>query len=242
MNYLQMPDHVFKHDLTSTELRIYCDVWTMTRKGGENWKSNATIAEQFAVHRSSVIRAINGLVSRGLLEREETENGRYLVAQVVAYTRPVATTRPVASAQQGSSVPATGGVASAQQSSSVHATQIENNRELNREVSRESASLVFPFDSEKFKESWNEWREYKRDQFKFKFKTVKSEQLALHKLHRDTHGDEQQAIEAIATAIASGWRGLFPRAAGSGQQSKSTTSWKYEIAEELAARNGFDRK
>ena len=227
MNYLQMPDHVFKHDLTSTELRIYCDVWTMTRKGGEYWKSNATIAEQFAVHRSSVIRAINGLVSRGLLEREETENGRYLVAQVVAYTRPVATTRPVASAQQGSSV---------------HATQIENNRELNREVSRESASLVFPFDSEKFKESWNEWREYKRDQFKFKFKTVKSEQLALHKLHRDTHGDEQQAIEAIATAIASGWRGLFPRAAGSGQQPKSTTSWKYEIAEELAARNGYNRQ
>lgn len=237
-----MPDHVLKHDLTSTELRIYCDVWTMTKTGGEYWKSNATIAEQFAVHRSSVIRAINGLVSRGLLERNETENGRYLVAQVVAYTRPVATTLPVASAQQGSSVPATGGVASAQQSSSVHATQIENNRKENREENRESASLVFLFNSKEFKNAWNEWREYKRDQFKFKFKTVKSEQLALHKLHRDTHGDEQQAIEAIATAIASGWRGLFPRAATGGQQPKSTTSWKHEIAQELAARNGFDGK
>ena len=230
-----MPDHVFKHDLTSTELRIYCDVWTMTRKG-EYWKSNATIAEQFGVHRSSVIRAINGLVSRGLLEREETENGRYLVAQVVAYTRPVATTRPVASAQQGSSVPATGGVASAQQSSSVHATQIENNREVNREVSRESASLVFPFDSDRFIQAWSEWREYKRTQFKFKFKTTKSEQLALHKLHRDTHGDEQQAIEAITTAIASGWRGLFPRTGGTGQSDERTAPWARDVAERIDAR------
>lgn len=242
MKHLQLPEHTYTAKMGGLELLIYADVWTMQKAGREYWKSNQTIADKFGVHRSTVIRAVKRLAEAGHIERLEDENGRYLVAKVVAYTRPVATTRPVASAQQGSSVPATGGVASAQQSSSVHATQIENNRELNREVSRESASLVFPFDSEKFKESWNEWREYKRDQFKFKFKTVKSEQLALHKLHRDTHGDEQQAIEAIATAIASGWRGLFPRAASSGQQSKSTTSWKYEIAEELAARNGFDRK
>lgn len=225
MKHLQVPEHTYTAKMGGLELLIYADVWTMQKAGREYWKSNATIAEQFAVHRSSVIRAINGLVSRGLLEREETENGRYLVAQVVAYTRPVATTRPVASAQQGSSVPATGGVASAQQSSSVHATQIENNRELNREVSRESAPLVFPWDSDSFRMAWNEWKEYKRTQFRFKFKTMKSEQLALHKLHRDANGEEISAIEAIASSIANGYRGLFPSNKGKGKGVGRNLDW-----------------
>ena len=225
MNYLQLPKHVLKARLSGAELLIYADVWTMQKGGREYWKSNQTIAEEFGVHRSSVIRALNKLVDAGLIERNETESGRILVAQVVAYTRPVASALPVASAQQGGSVNATGGVASAQQTSSVNATQIENNRKENREENRESASLVFPWSSESFEMAWNEWREYKRIQFRFKYKTTKSEQLALHKLHNETNGDEQRAIEAIATAIASGWRGLFPRTATGNQGSGRNLNW-----------------
>ena len=80
MRYLQLPDHVFKLNMTTLELKLYCDVWTMTASGKAYWKSNETVASQFGVERRSVIRAIARLESRGLLHRQSSENGRFLSA------------------------------------------------------------------------------------------------------------------------------------------------------------------
>lgn len=230
MRYLQLPDHVFKLNMTALELKLYCDVWTMTASGKAYWKSNATIASQFDAHRSTVIRAINKLESRSLLRRVESENGRYLEALVPdegssnpATGSNLATGRNPATRGSKS---ATGGVATLQQSSSRPATQIENNREVRREKkNRESASLVLPWESDAFRMAWDEWREYKRSQFKFKYKTVKSEQIALHKLHRDSNGDERNAIEAIVAAIANGYRGIFPSNKGKGGNVGRNLDW-----------------
>ena len=211
MKYLQMPDHVLKLDMTVLELKIYCDAWTMKETGNSYWKSNDTIAQAFGVERRSVVRAIARLESRGLLLRQMNDKGRYLEALVPA---------------EGGDRAVMGGMTEMVSGGDSAVTQIENKREERKEKgNRESAPLVFPWESDAFSMAWEEWREYKRTQFKFKYKTVKSEQIALHKLHRDTHGDERNAIEAIASSIANGYRGIFPSNKSKGRHAGRNLDW-----------------
>ena len=67
--------------------------------------------------------------------------------------------------------------------------------------------IVLPFQTEKFSEAWNEWKEYKRTDHRFKYKSAQSEQRALIKLQNE-HTEETEAINAIHRAIANGWKGL----------------------------------
>ena len=230
MKYLQLPDHVLKLDMTVLELKIYCDAWTMRESGNSYWKSNDTIAQAFGVERRSVVRAIARLESRGLLLRRTNDKGRYLEALMPkdGGDRAVMGDPAVMGDRngQGGDRAVMGGVTEMVSGGDSAVTQIENKREVIREKSnRESASLVFPWESDAFRMAWDEWVDYKRAQFKFKYKTVKSEQIALHKLHRDTHGDERNAIEAIVAAIANGYRGIYPSNKNKGGQAGRNLNW-----------------
>ena len=204
MNYLQIPHHVFGAKLSSLELLIYCDVYTMNQQNREYWKSNAVIGEQFNAHRSTVIRAIQRLESRGLLERNgPSESERYLKALTIDAGGSVDATGSVRATS--SSVDATGGVAWTQQGGSVDATQIEKEYIKKKSIKREK--VVLPFETTEFENAWSEWKEYKRTDHRFKYKTAQSEQRALMKLQNE-YTDQNEAIDAIHRAIANGWKGL----------------------------------
>jgi hypothetical protein len=70
--------------------------------------------------------------------------------------------------------------------------------------------LVFtnPF-SEGFLQHWQMWKQFKKEQFKFSYKSVISEQGALNDLVKVSGGDEQLAIAVIEQSIAKGWKGFF---------------------------------
>ena len=69
------------------------------------------------------------------------------------------------------------------------------------------AGVVLPYETEKFREAWAEWLEYKRTDHRFKYKTAQSEQRALMTLANE-YTTETAAIEAIHRAIANGYKGL----------------------------------
>lgn len=69
--------------------------------------------------------------------------------------------------------------------------------------------LIFPFDSNNFKSVWASWKEYKRAQHKFTFKSELTEQAALKSLGSLSNNDEDTAIAIIEQSIAQGWKGLF---------------------------------
>jgi biotin operon repressor len=230
VKYLQLPEHLLTLDLTVLELKIYCDVWTMKASGNSYWKSNDTIATAFGVEKRSVVRAIARLESRGFLLRRTNDKGRYLEALIPkAKGDPSVMGDPAVMGDRDCTEgdPAVmGGVTEMVPRDDSAVIQIENKREVIEDKSnRESASLVFPWSSESFEIAWNEWREYKRKQFKFKYKSVNSEQIALHKLHRDTNGDERNAIEAIVASIANGYRGIFPSNQGKGKNVGRNLDW-----------------
>jgi len=79
------------------------------------------------------------------------------------------------------------------------------NKNENREESEKNESVIFPFESEAFKQLWEIWKRYKWEQFKFKFRSIISEQGALKKLSKYS---EEVAVWAIEETIAAGWQGL----------------------------------
>lgn len=73
----------------------------------------------------------------------------------------------------------------------------------------EPPGIALPFDSEEFVRHWEWWRQYKREQFSFRYKSVVTEQAALNDLTKIANGDEVTAIGIIQQSIANGWKGFF---------------------------------
>ena len=89
-------------------------------------------------------------------------------------------------------------------------SKVEYSKEDKTKVNNsKEKEIIFPFDSDNFKEQWTIWKQYKKDQFRFIYKTQISEQAALKHLANISKGIEIDAIEIIHNALAQGWKGLF---------------------------------
>ena len=78
-----------------------------------------------------------------------------------------------------------------------------------RKKKEEKKGVVeFPFNSKIFLKQWEQWKDYKKKEHKFNYKTVQSEQAALLSLSK-LATNEFEAIEIIHESIANGWKGFF---------------------------------
>ena len=69
--------------------------------------------------------------------------------------------------------------------------------------------LQMPWGSERFKEAWGHWLAYKREEFGFRYKSVRTEQAALSKLQELSGGDEEMALKVMLQSMGNGWKGFF---------------------------------
>lgn len=68
--------------------------------------------------------------------------------------------------------------------------------------------LENPF-SEQFLQTWILWKDYKKKEHRFLFKSIESEQAALNELVNLSEGNEKTAQLIIHQSLAHGWKGLF---------------------------------
>lgn len=88
--------------------------------------------------------------------------------------------------------------------------------------------LHFPFESEKFLEQWNIWKDYKLAEFKFKYKSIHSEQGALIELNNLSNQNEEIAIAIIQQSINKTWKGFFElKNTTNGKQNTNNSGGKY---------------
>jgi hypothetical protein len=83
-------------------------------------------------------------------------------------------------------------------------THMENeniNENKNRNV------LVYP--SLEFQNLWEQWIEYKKDEHKDRYKSTKTEQIAINNLVKLCNGDLKIAEEIVNNSIANKYKGLF---------------------------------
>jgi uncharacterized protein YdaU (DUF1376 family) len=95
--------------------------------------------------------------------------------------------------------------------------------------------VVYPYTSKEFINFWNNWKIYKAKEFKFNYRTIQSEQAALKKLSNESD-NEAHAVESIESAMANGWKGIYPQKiiTNGKQSSKNGQSYSNEFKEELA--------
>jgi hypothetical protein len=58
-------------------------------------------------------------------------------------------------------------------------------------------------------DTWKLWTEFKKEQFKFSYKSEKSEQIAINDLIRLSKNNDETAKNIVFQSISKGWKGLF---------------------------------
>lgn len=98
--------------------------------------------------------------------------------------------------------------------------------------------VINPF-SQVFVSTWNIWKEYKAQEFRFKYKGCLSEQAALMKLNDLSGQNEEVAVEIIKQSMANGWKGFFELKTAKNGNTKEVT--RQSVSEEFAGRNYANR-
>ena len=167
----------------------------------ECFAGNAPFANLLNVSEATARRYIYNLVKRGYLIREGSRYNRRLrkSAQTNAQNSADECAKQRKRVRKSTQT-------SAQNSAHTNTyTNTPTNTPTKSTPSR--AGVVLPYETEKFREAWAEWLEYKRTDHRFKYKTAQTEQRALMTLANE-HPTESKAIEAIHRAIANGYKGL----------------------------------
>lgn len=112
--------------------------------------------------------------------------------------------------------------------------------------------IINPF-SDKFKDTWDLWKQFRKAEHGFQYKSIISEQMALKRLVEVSEGDEQKAIRIIEQSISRGWMDFYQlkqpsiksNGTGTKKQPSSTTkqaanssTLRERVQAELNKRNG----
>ena len=88
--------------------------------------------------------------------------------------------------------------------------------------------------------AWLKWKKYKKDEFKFNYKSEISEQAAKAELINLSDNNAEIALKIIEQSIAKGWKGFFKLVEnGKNRKSNNETS-NAELATLLARKFGVD--
>lgn len=104
----------------------------------------------------------------------------------------------------------------------------KGNKKGNGTGTRARGEPVYPWDNKDFRKLWANWKDYKRIEFGFKYKSTQSEQAALTGLNNLAGGDQITASEIIFKSMANGWKGFFELK--NGKKSRHDTPEEYRAA------------
>jgi hypothetical protein len=204
-NGLWIPAEIW-HDeaLSLTEKVLLAQVWNYVSSGLEFYQTNETLAADLAVSVSTVKRSLHNL----------TEKDYITVASFNGRNRRIDVTKQVQIEPADGSNRAGRKVKMNQQAGQNEPTARSNRTPIKKATKTstkkridERKNLLYPF--EDFEQIWQEWVDYKLTEHRFKFKTLKSEQTALHYLQKISKNDKDRATEIIGHSIANGYKGLF---------------------------------
>lgn len=82
-------------------------------------------------------------------------------------------------------------------------------KDIKEEENKSNKSVALPFQSDIFFNAWETWKEYKRIEKGFRYKSPISEQTSLKKLEEFSSGNEKAALMILENSIANGWTGFF---------------------------------
>jgi len=94
-------------------------------------------------------------------------------------------------------------------------------------------------DNNIIEEYWNRWKKYKKDEFRFAYKSEDSENSAKKELISLSDNNAEIAVKIIEQSIANGWKGFF-KLKSNGTNKKTGGVTNEQLAELLAEKYGSD--
>ena len=187
--------------LTATEKMLYAEIDSFTGRGATFFKANETIAKDMGVSASTVKRSLSRLIHSGLVV-QLSYDGRTRHLQSLDLSDSINLNHEI-----GQNDPS---------DRSKENRLIGQNDPISKQVKKTIESTIelqLPesFDIDEFRDAWRTWKQYKKEEHRFNYKSSISEETTIHKLHNDTEGSPKRAILAIGNAIARGWKGIFPQ-------------------------------
>lgn len=177
--------------LSLAEKALLAEIDSFSGNGKSFYKSNDTIVREYQISKSTISRAVKRLQDLGYIEVKSDGRNRYIT------TRPLSRVKMTTQPRQNDHAEA----------SKRGATNTLEQHNYNTE---KEGVVEYPWNTDAFKAAWNGYLEMRWAQHRFKYKTLQSQQTALHKLQNLAQGSEQVAIAIIAESVAWGWKGLFP--------------------------------
>jgi hypothetical protein len=110
--------------------------------------------------------------------------------------------------KEGPSKPLTSPLQGAKDMDKEKEKEKEEEKQREKEFDEAEKTLTHPF-SINFDFVWQQWRSFKKDEFKFVYKSLETEQIALNELIKLSEAQESVAIEIVMKSIANGWKGFF---------------------------------
>jgi DNA-binding transcriptional MocR family regulator len=196
-------------DLTITEKALLAEIDSFSGNGKSFYKSNDTIQMEYGVSRPTISKAIKKLESLGYISSSFDGRVRHITAQ--AGRKYLSGGKKESFVQNESSFPAEG------------KNQAPTNTIKKTDKTTLNKGVDWPFDSDKFRDAWRAYLDMRKAQHRFTYKSLESEQTALHQLQRMSNGNEATAIAIIAQSIAWCWKGLFPLKQQRNEQQTGTT-------------------
>lgn len=96
-----------------------------------------------------------------------------------------------------------------------HSKDADNDNEKEKEIDNgidngkeKDNEIVNPF-SDSFLPYWQKWLQYKKDEHRFRYRSISSQQTALNGLHQLAKGNEEMAIRIMNQSVINGWKGFF---------------------------------
>jgi len=100
------------------------------------------------------------------------------------------------------------------------------------------SGIHFLWEKEDISQLWKEWKDYKFKQFRFKYKTLQSEQASFDSLMKLSGKNLEIANEIVKQSMANGWKGFFELKISQNKTLSPKIDNKYQN-QVLAARNAF---
>ena len=190
--------------LTATEKMLYAEIDSFTGRGATFFKANETIAKDMGVSASTVKRSLSRLIHSGLVV-QLSYDGRTRHLQSLDLSDSINLNHEI-----GQNDPSD---RSKENRLIGQNDPISKQVKYTRESTKEKMALRLPdsFNNDEFKAAWDTWKQYKKEEHRFEYKSYISQDTTIHKLHNDTEGSPKRAILAIGNAIARGWKGIFPQ-------------------------------
>lgn len=179
--------------LTAVEKVLLAEIDSFSSRDQAYFKTNETISAELGCSQSTIKRGVAKLVELELVERTSFDGRRRaLRSQIDPADRSQRPDSQVKWTQQtGQNEPA---------DRSKRATS-------NTEKKTKKETIIYPWEG--IAEAWGQWKDYKRSEHGFKYKSVSSEQAALMNLQKLSQDNEHNARQIIQRSIANGWKGLF---------------------------------